>query len=80
MHKDYEIGYAEGYEAGWKAAKNSFSKPVSFTAHIDSVASPYCNICGVSRNGDPLGIKCQHPLCPEKIEWKYNNENDSTRN
>jgi hypothetical protein len=73
MHKDYELGYADGYEAGWKAAKNSFSKPISFSANIDSVASPttpICPVCGISRNGDPLGIKCEHPMCPIKIEWK----------
>ena len=69
MHKDYDIGYAKGFAEGWTAARKSFDAQLKQA--IEQSNNKYelplsCPVCGIGKNGDPLGLVCQHPDCPTK--------------
>ena len=75
-NEDYVKGYKAGFGDGWDEAKKTFEKYLKDAA--DQVKTPVvptktykfqegCPVCGIGKNGEPLGYACQHPLCPTRI-------------
>ena len=60
---DYVTGYKDGYGDGWAAAKAAILPKVKDVKY-EFVED--CPVCGIGKNGEPLGVVCQHPLCPTR--------------
>ena len=75
---EYITGYKAGFGDGWDAAKQTFEKHLRDAAN--QVKNPVvpsetykfqegCPVCGIGKNGDPLGYACQHPSCPSRATF-----------
>ena len=64
---DYKHGYDHGFEDGWNAACKTYNVGKKKLEQKDYKFQEGCPVCGIGKNGEPLGVRCQHPNCPPKI-------------
>jgi hypothetical protein len=64
--KDYKHGYDHGFQDGWNAAKKAIDKTLKNVNTVPYTFNQGCSVCGIGKNGEPLGVRCQHPQCPTR--------------
>jgi hypothetical protein len=68
----YAEGYRDGFNDGWESAKKTIENQLKKAVDYQPTEYKFeqgCSLCGIGKNGEPLGYACQHPLCPTRATY-----------